>query len=353
MANSPWLTLIVPGIGAALVDTAQREPSGRTQRDRTQLARIAGRGSLRYAWDRRDLASGLRSWQRGLLAALELPATGFPSAAVSAHGSIDVKGQANWLHAEPVHFIAGLDRLSFLNLEGAAGVTQTERAALGPMLADHLRLWNCHLHSTALSAWLIGSDRAFEAVTASPEAAAANELEHAMPGGPDAGELRRLMTELQMLLHDHPVNEVRARRGLPAVNAVWLWGAGAIAPTQTRLLPPAFGEEPYLTGIYQLHGHSVQAAPLDCDELIFRISGAGRAVAVVPVVEIDSLETQWIEPLTRALAGHVIGRVDLILDGWHLDVSRASLRRFWRQPLPPAQWSATEPTQSYPGGFCP
>lgn len=348
MSNAPWLTLIVPGIGAALAhvaETAQMEQSGQTVRDRTQLARIAGRGSLRYAWDRRDpMSSGLRSWQRGLLDALELPAA-FPSAAVSAYGSIDAMGQANWLHADPVHFIAGLDRLSFLTLEGAARVMETERAALEPVLADHLRSWNCHLHPTELSAWLIGSDRAFDVVTVNPEAAAANELEHVMPEGPNAGELRCLMTELQMLLHDHPVNDARARRGLPAINAVWLWGTGSIAPTQTRLLPLAFGTASYLTGIYKLHGHAVQSAPFDCDELISRIKAAGRAVAVVPMEEIDALETQWIEPLMRALAGRVIGRVDLILDGWHLEVSRASLRRFWRRPLPPAQWFASEPRE--------
>lgn len=350
MSNFPWLTLIVPGLGTALAhvaDTAQVESSGRASRDRTALARLAGRGSVRCAWDRHDPASsGLRSWQRGLLAALELPAAGFPSAAVSAYGSLDAPGQANWLHADPVHFIAGLDRLSFLSLAGSAQVSAPERAALEPILADHLRSWNCHLHSTAQSGWLIGSDRAFEVATANPEAAAANELGQMMPTGPHAGEVRRLMTELQMLLHDHPVNEARARIGLPAVNAVWLWGAGAVAATQTQPLPLAFGTEPYLTGIYKLHGHSVQPGAIDSDELFSRINGAARAVAVVPVEEMDALETQWIEPLVRALAGGVIGRVDLILDGWHLDVSRASLRRFWRGPLSPAQWPQSAPGES-------
>lgn len=364
MANPPWLTLIVPGIGTALTRAAQLasaardQQSGRRQRDRTQLARIAGRGSLRYAWDRRDLAlAGLQPWQRGLLAALELPASGFPSAAVSASGGIegsDVQG-SGWLHAEPVHFIAGLDRLSFLTLQGEAGVSDAERAALEPVLAEHLRASNYELHSITSSAptWLIAAGRPFNAVTACPDAAAAIELEQVMPRGPEGSTLRRLMTELQMLLHEHPVNDARARRGLPVINAVWLWGsgvvdAGAIELAQSPpMLPLAFGDDPYLRGIYRLHRQSVQSLPDTCDQLLCGIASAQRAIAVVPMADsvvekIDALEAQWIEPLKGALAAGVIDRVDLILDGWHLDVSRASLRRFWRRPLPPAQWLVPE-----------
>ena len=55
--------------------------------------------------------------------------------------------------------------------------------------------------------------------------------------------MRRLMTELQMLLHEHPVNEARAARGVPTVNAVWLWGGGegqrAAKPNSRRLASDA------------------------------------------------------------------------------------------------------------------
>ena len=54
-------------------------------------------------------------------------------------------------------------------------------------------------------------------------------LRECLPGGRDAVRVRALVNELQMLLHEHPVNERRAARGLPAVNSVWLWGAGDTA----------------------------------------------------------------------------------------------------------------------------
>jgi len=379
MSQSSWLTVIVPGIGAQLAQAAQAQSTRWPQ-----LARLAGRGSVRQEWDRRDPNAALRPWQRGLLAALELPAAQFPSAPVSAIGNSDALAQGFWLHAEPVHFVAGLDRLTFLALNGEARVSDAERSALGSVFAEHLGASGFALHSDG-GEWLVRSERVLAVQTACPEAAAGNELERVMPHGPDAGAVRRLMTELQMLLHDHPVNEARARRGLPAINAVWLWGGGvavsaaqaptlpaaetsaasspaegtlatlsaavetlaaplsasevlAAAPAATQALPVAFGAASYLRGIYQLHGRSVRSLPQDCGALLTNLARAGRAVAVVNVSDVDSLEEQWVTPLARALAAGDIHRLDLVLDDLHCDVSRSALRRFWRRALPLSQW---------------
>jgi hypothetical protein len=49
------------------------------------------------------------------------------------------------------------------------------------------------------------------------------------------GKLLRLASELQMLLYAHPVNDAREREGQPAINALWMHGAGRlirpVAPT--------------------------------------------------------------------------------------------------------------------------
>ena len=54
------------------------------------------------------------------------------------------------------------------------------------------------------------SQRALDVQTSPPETPRRARLEQAMPQGRDAPALRRLMTELQMLLHEHPVNVERA-----------------------------------------------------------------------------------------------------------------------------------------------
>lgn len=334
--------MIVPGIGAALGQSPSQtaEPN-----DAPTLARIAGRGALSCAWSRRDAQhAGLRSWQRGLLATLQLSPVAWASAPVSACGSgMAHTGETGeyWMQLEPVHFAAGLDRLSFLPLSGAAAVQEAELAAIAPVLAGHLRLCGMELHTLADGGWSVRCERAWHVDTANPDAATARELDLVMPKGLDAGPLRRLMTELQMLLHDHPVNDARARRGLPALNAVWFWGTGPVPARQsTNELPPAYGDVPYLRGIYAAHNQTSQPAPVTCDALLAAIATSMRALAVVPCDDLHALDAQWIAPLNAALASRRIARLELILDSWLLQLDRAALRRFWRKALPPSQWAA-------------
>lgn len=51
--------------------------------------------------------------------------------------------------------------------------------------------------------------------------------------------LRRLQSEMQMLLYNHPVNDVRMARGQFTVNSFWVHGAGQLP---TRAVPSADGE---------------------------------------------------------------------------------------------------------------
>lgn len=336
MPASPWLTLIVPGIGAALAQSAA------APNDAPALARIAGRGALSCAWSRHDAQhAGLRPWQRGLLAALELSPAAFASAPVSACGSGIARAGEYWMQLEPVHFAAGLDRLSFLPLRGVAAIQEAELAAIAPLLAGHLRSCGMELHTLADGGYGVRCERAWDVDTANPDAAAARELDLAMPKGLDAGPLRRLMTELQMLLHDHPVNDSRARRGLPAINAVWIWGAGRVPePKPASELPLACGDALYLRGICALHDRSAHPAPPTWDAMLRTIATSKRALAVIACADLHALDEQWIAPSIAALASRRIARLDLILDSWLLRLDRPALRRFWRKALPPSGWGA-------------
>lgn len=69
---------------------------------------------------------------------------------------------------------------------------------------------------------------------------------HLTPWLPAERWLRRLQNEAQMLLHEHPVNQARAARGLPLANSVWLYGGGASAgalPADLQLHQPREPED--------------------------------------------------------------------------------------------------------------
>lgn len=334
MSSSTWLTVIVPGIGAALARSAQGGSAAMAR-----LAHIAGRGTLKCEWHRGDVDADLKPWQRGLLAALELHSKAFASAPVSALGSRLAHAGEYWMHLEPVHFAAGLDRLAYLPLAGETRILEAERTLLAKVLDEHLQSVGMQLHTLSDGAWCARGAQAFAVETSNPEAAAANELHLALPRGPDAGALRRLMTELQMLLHEHPVNESRARRGLPAANAVWPWGQGRVPEPAAATLPTMVADDSYALGICALHSRPAVPVPPTSDALISAVAGSSRALAVIAADDLESLETQWLGPLTAALSSRKLARLDFVLDGWHLQLDRAALRRFWRKARPPSEWT--------------
>ena len=47
-----------------------------------------------------------------------------------------------------------------------------------------------------------------------------------LPRHPDAAPLLDMMERSYALLSDHPINRARVAKGLPAANAIWLWGQG-------------------------------------------------------------------------------------------------------------------------------
>jgi hypothetical protein len=159
-----------------------------------------------------------------------------------------------------------------------------------------------------------------------------------------------LLTEVQMVLHAHPVNEAREARGEPTVNSVWLWGAGramrASCPWQS-----VAADDPAVIGAARLAGARHRALPRSAREWLERLPEEGRHLAVldalrVPLAlagdtiqnEIQALEYEWFAPLLAALREGRVGMVTLnIPDGARavsFETIRGDLRRFWRMPKP-------------------
>jgi hypothetical protein len=275
-----------------------------------------------------------------LLWALQLEPATHPSAALSALAQGLDLGACDWLHLDPIHLAAGLSHLSLVELEGELQPTAEQRGALEPLLRRHLRDAGCCLQVLRSGGWLLQWPRLAPVRTVCPAAAAANDLELAMPQGEAGAMLKRLMTELQMLVHEHAVNQQRARQGLPEVNAFWLWGNGQLVPTAARPLPIAFGSNDYLLGLYRYYGGDVQSPPASARELLEAVRGHARALLVLAARSAADFEQEWLVPLVQSLRARRLQQLDLILDGWHLSIDRRGLRRFWRGALPPASWVA-------------
>ena len=335
--SSPALVLVV-------VDAVHHSTSESWSIDeRSTLARMASLGHISpIAYARARDAAALKLWQVGVLDALGLSSlhAQFPSAALSQLGDSGTIPPATeyWAHLECVHFAPGMSDVAATTLAGRAAVTNQDRAELAASLAPHLASLGYELH-TARDEWRVRCPRALDVQTLPPALAFEVPLEDALPCGADAAELRRLMTEMQMLLHEHPVNARRARGGLPAANATWMWSvANLTREISSSALPAAFGDEPYLKGLYLLHSQTIRADTFDVAALLEGARASPTTIALVKPDAFVALETDWLQPLLGAVRSGVFAQLVVYFDRWRFALRRGDLLRFWRRPLPPSRW---------------
>lgn len=249
-----------------------------------------------------------------------------------------------WLRADPVHLLAHRDRLTLLE-PGTLNPTAEDASELVALLNRHFSVEGLEFHAPHPARWYLRTSRTPRLLTRELSLAAGRDIAGTLPIGEDSLRWRRILTEIQMLLHEHPVNQRRESRGEPPINSVWLWGGGRRA---------------VVSGQHFSHvgGDNVLALALAARTETLMMSGArlramDKAARLLVVAETHSarygneqawrqaltaIEHAWFAPL---LAGLKQGSVDcVVLVALHsrgcvrFEISRPDLYKFWRRRRP-------------------
>jgi hypothetical protein len=155
-----------------------------------------------------------------------------------------------------------------------------------------------------------------------------------MPSGEAAASYRNLISEVEMALHDHEVNQVRQAIGLAPVNSLWLWGGGAAPEQTTAPHPPLFADDPLLKGYWYSRTGVVAPWPGTIAQCL-EASVAGF-VAVVPNSEDDEENLhRCLDELRAALNSGRLRSLTLIFrDGIKVNVLKQHSMRFWHRSSP-------------------
>ena len=137
-----------------------------------------------------------------------------------------------WL--TPCHWQPGMDHVLLhepLTLDVGVDDLAALQASLAPLLADDgitLTAQAANPAAATPARWLARGAVFEDLPCVSLERAAGQHLTRQWLTAAPSRALRRLLAEVQMLLHSHPVNDARAARGLPPLNALWIDGAGRL-----------------------------------------------------------------------------------------------------------------------------
>jgi len=158
----------------------------------------------------------------------------WPFAARAAAADGIAVGDAAWGLVTPVHWHVGRDHI-VLSDPAELQLTETESRALFDAVRELFESEGFRIEWGAASRWYVAHDSLAELACASLDRVIARPIEPWLrpdPGAESQSRLvRRLQSELQMLLYPHPINEAREQRGQAPMNSFWLSGCGRRQPS--------------------------------------------------------------------------------------------------------------------------
>ena len=242
------------------------------------------------------LADDTRDRFECLADAFHADAATLPAAALIREHLAGDAGDATWLNADPAWVqpdMTGVRLLACGSMPLDMDEAQAFQQALQPAFADA----GLRLEISAPACWqlrLPADMRVPDFVV--PEQALGEDLYQHLPQGADGRAWRVLLNEVQVLLHQHPLNAARQSRGLAPVNSVWLWGAGRLPARRSGAFAGVAGNDALLLALAARAG--IPGRHLTQDAMAAAQSGWLLDLQALPTAELA--QDWW--PAMQALA---------------------------------------------------
>ena len=273
----------------------------------------------------------------GLASAPDQPDTGAPlaTAVMRGCGLQAEAAEGHWFMLQPAHVHISRTHMLLSDLRGLQ-LTEADSRALYELARPYCEEIGKPLLHGAPGLWFLRADDWAGLRTASPDVTSTQTMSDWLPEGAHARDFRKLQNEIQMLWHEHPVNEARQARGLQPVNSCWLWGgAGPSAPSRQVAIAGGTEWMSALAADTQPSAERLIAQP-GAVMLADLISPAQVGDWADWLARMQRLEQEWFAPLLAALKAGSIARLTMTLshrNGWTTVAGTGmAQRKFWRKP---------------------
>ena len=227
--------------------------------------------------------------ERWLCDALGVVVDGDPPIAalrLAAEPDADVAAQARdgyWLCADPIATTTGLDSV---RVDAAVDDLSTADAReLIVALDEFFRGDGLHFIASSPSRWYVRAATPQQLSTTALDFVVGRSMLRWMPQGVDAATWRARLNETQMLLHAHPVNAARERRGLVPVSSCWVWGGGSWPQLRVAQIDAVVAAPAWVIAACRENGIAVEEVTLD---EVVAMPGGDRRVVVFMAAAQDS-----------------------------------------------------------------
>jgi hypothetical protein len=238
-----------------------------------------------------------------------------------------------WL-ATPVALEARLDHVRLVD-RGLLRLDAAERARCGE---EFMRVFGPQysLHDDGERAFMLNGLPPAGVYITDPARLLGSEIGPALPKR-EAGELRRLWTEIEMWLHGAAFNTQRERAGKRRVSALWLWGVASPPPDARdgpgRADVEFHGGDPLIRHLARRSDDAcgVPSGWAQLDTMAPHVVLEFAAMTGEPHESLESLDVNWFAPVRAALVAGELRELDLLANDLHFRVGARSHLRFWRR----------------------
>jgi hypothetical protein len=255
-----------------------------------------------------------------------------------------------WLRADPVHLHPDLQQVLLFDARSLA-VDPDEAAALTAEFNREFSATGLTLDAPRPSRWYLRLAADPGLHTCPLHEALGRNINTLLPKGKESGRWHALLTEIQMVFHNSPVNLAREGRGQRTINSVWFWGSGRLPHGAYSPCDGIYAADPLTRGLARLAG--VALSPLPDHVADWRVAAEEETEALVVleatrydraddnlygwVGHVNALEVNWFAPCLALLKDKALEVLYLYpCNGQVYVITPRHQWRFWRRlkPLP-------------------
>lgn len=256
-------------------------------------------------------------------------------------GSVPSEGS---VAAVPIHIAMDSEHGRLVPVE-ALDISPQECHELQASINEFLKSDGTHFECVSPERWYLKGcdpDHIAQLHTLPAHVLARRNLGHFLPRGVETAYWRRLLTEIQMTLHNHPVNIARQQRGLLVVSSFWFWGGAALPeknPDASKVTQ-VFADDAFTIGLasaaavesHRLSEFSIDELPAEGHSLIVDVSSyVARLIGLEEKVEEAdrTIDARWLAPLRSALADRSIDMLQI--DDGQIESQEIRKKSLWQK----------------------
>ncbi|KRG71182.1 hypothetical protein [Pseudoxanthomonas dokdonensis] len=305
-------------------------------------SRLSGQGlpaDIGKVLARADIDQREAGEQAQLRRHFSVPASHWPVAALTRQQDAGDAAGASWLRADPARIVPDMSGARMMaygaSLELDADDANQLLPALRPLFGDAGLI----LDAPHPARWYLRLPAGSPVPVFAPiDQVLGDDLFEHLPEGAQGARWRALLTEAQIVLHNHPHNARRLEAGKQPINSLWFWGGGVLPEQVTTTYRQVRSNDVLLQAL---------AAAAGLDRGNDPVQQLQSLVDVRQLRQLQVLCDDALRPLLQALHKGELQQLDLDFeDGVLLQLRAAQRWRFWRKPLSRLDLAPAAPTRA-------